>query len=105
MFIAVARLGSYCSIVQMSVFIPPGDCPVCGEAVPAGAASCRSCGSCPDSGWSDETVYDGLDLPDEAFEDESITTMKKSEKPLWKRLTMAAALLAVAILLWAISKP
>ena len=86
----------------MSVFIPPGDCPVCGESVLAGAASCRSCGS---SGWRDETVYDGLGLPDEAFEDESSTTMKKSEKPLWKRLTMAGVLLAIAILLWAITKP
>ena len=89
----------------MSLFIPPGDCPVCGEVVPVGAASCRSCGSCPDSGWSEDTVYDGLGLPDEAFEDGSGKTMKNSEKPLWKRLTMAAALLAVAIFLWAITKP
>jgi len=89
----------------MSAFTPRGDCPVCGEFVPAKAASCKSCGSCPVSGWNDDTAYDGLDLPEEAFEDESSTTMKKSEKPLWKRLTMAAALLAIAILLWAITKP
>lgn len=78
---------------------------MCGEAVPANAASCKSCGSCPESGWSEDAAYDGLDLPDEAFEDESIIAMNKSEKPLWKRLTMAAALLAIAILLWAITKP
>ena len=88
----------------MSVFIPPGDCPVCGESVLAGAASCRSCGSCPDSGWRDETVYDGLGLPDEAFEDESSTTMKKSENPSGNASPWRGPL-AIAILLWAITKP
>lgn len=78
---------------------------MCGEAVLGNAASCKSCGSCPDSGWSEDTAYDGLDLPDEVFGDEARITMKKSEKPLWKRLIMAAALLAIAILLWAITKP
>ena len=89
----------------MRVFIPPGECPVCGEAVSAGAASCRSCGSCSDSGWSEDTVYDGLGLPDEAFENGSGTALKKPEKPLRKRLTMAAAILAVVIFFWAIAKP
>ena len=46
----------------MSVFIPPGDGSVCGEAVSAGSASYRSCGSCSDFGWSEDTVYDGLGL-------------------------------------------
>jgi len=89
----------------MSVFTPPGDCPVCGEAVPANASSCKSCGSCPDSGWGEDAAYDGLDLPDEAFSDASEPPFAKPEKPLWKRLTMAAALLAIAVFLWMITKP
>jgi hypothetical protein len=53
----------------MSAFRPPGDCPVCGEDVHAGATACPFCGSCPDSGWGrDAAIYDGLDLPDEPEE-------------------------------------
>lgn len=39
------------------------DCPVCGERVPAGAAVCRECGSDESMGWSEDTLYDDLDLP------------------------------------------
>lgn len=46
-------------------------CPVCGERVPAGAAACRECGSDESTGWSEDTLYDGLDLPDPGYgEDE-----------------------------------
>jgi predicted nucleic acid-binding Zn ribbon protein len=49
-------------------FEPPGDCPVCGEAVPAGRKSCPNCGANARSGWSDETHGDGLDLPTPDFD-------------------------------------
>ncbi|MCB1209303.1 MAG: hypothetical protein KDK97_08250 [Verrucomicrobiales bacterium] len=53
----------------MSTFKPPGQCPVCGEWVPRGAAACDQCGSCAKSGWNDEDrAYDGVDLPDEDFD-------------------------------------
>ena len=45
-------------------FKPPGYCPNCGEWVEAGATSCKACGSCPETGWNEDSVYDGLDLPD-----------------------------------------
>lgn len=45
-------------------------CPVCGERVPAGAAACRECGSDESTGWSEDTLYDGLDLPDPGYGDE-----------------------------------
>ena len=51
----------------MSAFVPPGECPVCGEHVSAGARSCPACGADARTGWSEDTRYDGLDLPDEAF--------------------------------------
>lgn len=50
-------------------FKPPGQCPVCGEWVPRGAAACDSCGSCARSGWkSGAGATDGLDLPDDDFD-------------------------------------
>lgn len=49
----------------------PETCPVCGASVPARAKSCPECGADERSGWNeDDTRYDGLDLPDSAFEDD-----------------------------------
>ncbi len=39
-------------------------CPNCGAEVPVGSASCPECGSDERTGWSEDTLYDGLDLPD-----------------------------------------
>jgi hypothetical protein len=52
----------------MSAFVPPGDCPNCGEPVPAGAAACPHCGADERTGWSEETYLDGVDLPGEELE-------------------------------------
>jgi len=47
----------------------PASCPVCGAAVSFGAKSCRECGADERTGWDEEkTRYDGLDLPDGAFD-------------------------------------
>ncbi len=47
----------------------PENCPVCGADVPRNAKACIDCGACHESGWN-ELTYDGLDLPDYAYEDE-----------------------------------
>ena len=49
-------------------FKPPGQCPVCGEWVPRGAAACDDCGACAKSGWKNEGSLDGVDLPDDSFD-------------------------------------
>lgn len=59
----------------------PETCPVCGASVPAGAKSCPECGADERTGWDEEqTRYDGLDLPDEAF-DHDETLRDESLKP------------------------
>jgi uncharacterized membrane protein YvbJ len=84
-------------------FVPPGDCPVCGEHVEEGSASCQSCGSCRQSGWSEDAAYDGLDLPADSFgESEDAATKGKSTT---KRLVLAAALLIGVIVLFVLTKP
>lgn len=51
-------------------FAPPFECPVCGEEVPPGAKACPGCGADERTGWDEDAArYDGLDLPDEAFEE------------------------------------
>lgn len=49
-------------------FEPPGYCPNCGEFVEEGEAACESCGSCSETGWSEDSLYDGLGLTSEADE-------------------------------------
>lgn len=52
----------------------PDHCPVCGAAVPGGARACPGCGADERTGWDDEkTRYDGLDLPESAFENDDDT--------------------------------
>ena len=38
-------------------------CPVCGEVVQANALACPHCGADDETGWSEETAYDGMELP------------------------------------------
>jgi predicted nucleic acid-binding Zn ribbon protein len=53
----------------------PAECPVCGADVPSGSRACPECGADERTGWNDEeTRYDGLDLPDSAYDDGSPDT-------------------------------
>ena len=68
-------------------FKPPGQCPVCGEWVPRGAAACNDCGACAKSGWKDDAeVYDGLDLPDEGFDYDDFVAREFGGKQQAKKL-------------------
>jgi hypothetical protein len=45
-------------------------CPNCGAEVRRGARSCPECGADDETGWSEDTMYDGLDLPDPGYGEE-----------------------------------
>lgn len=47
---------------------PPAECANCGAVIPRGAKACPECGADERTGWRETSIYDGLDLPDEAFE-------------------------------------
>ena len=56
---------------QKRKFTAPAECPVCGADVPPNAHACPECGADERTGWNeDATRYDGLDLPESAFEDD-----------------------------------
>ena len=82
----------------MAHFKPPGDCPVCGEFVPARALACRECGSCEKTGWNEDADYDGLDLPDEAFESEERQPTRNSK--LMQRVWWLAAVVLLIVSIW-----
>lgn len=84
----------------MSAHVPtPENCPVCGADVPHGAKACPGCGADERAGWNeDATRYDGLDLPDEAFEDGRRTAPRRPSQP--NRLWIVAAIVTlVAVIL------
>lgn len=68
-------------------------CPVCGEVVRAEALACPACGADEDTGWSEDSAYDGVDLPDEVFGEQTRETRQRS--PLFG----AVALLLVVLIL------
>ena len=52
---------------RSSVATPPEECANCGAAIPRDAKSCPECGADERTGWRETSVYDHVDLPDEAF--------------------------------------
>lgn len=64
--------------------------------MPVKALSCPECGSDEKTGWSEDTMYDGLDLP--AFEE----TSGNSSKSLFqnKFLLYVVAIMTILAFIW-----
>jgi len=84
-------------------------CPACGEDVPSGAKVCPACGADETTGWSEQTIYDGTDIPVEAefdydkfLEKEGLAKPKRSRKELaW--LVVTLLVLAAFFLVYVLS--
>ena len=81
---------------------PPEECANCGASIPRNAKACPECGADERSGWRERSVYDDLDLPEEAWQDE--TQPKKRPPPSmrvngvpWYWWMVGAVLLVVLI--------
>jgi hypothetical protein len=48
---------------------PPEDSANCGAAIPRHARACPECGADERTGWRETDLYDGLNLPDHAYEE------------------------------------
>jgi uncharacterized membrane protein YvbJ len=71
-------------------------CPNCGEEVPEKAKACPECGSDENTGWSEDTMYDGLGL----HEDDEITH-RPSRSPFRNRYFLyLVAILTLLMFLW-----
>ena len=47
----------------------PEECAQCGAEIPRRAKACPECGADERTGWRETSTYDGLDLPDSAWDD------------------------------------
>lgn len=43
----------------------PDHCALCGAEIPPKAHACPECGADERTGWREQSVYDGIDLPDD----------------------------------------
>jgi hypothetical protein len=75
-------------------------CPHCGADLPPKAKACPACGSDEQTGWSEQSRYDGLDLPDEEFDHADFVRREFRASPLKPRgihwLWWAVAILLLA---------
>ncbi len=80
-------------------------CPNCGEEVPAGAPCCPECGADENTGWSQDTMYDDLDLPDsnEGSEGHDLDSQLESA-PYGRKLPIAVVSIIVVLLVIAFLK-
>lgn len=78
----------------MSGLPPPSHCANCGAGIPPKARACPACGADERTGWREQSIYDGLDLPDENSSQE---THRETAGIFWK--TAIIVLLAAVGLL------
>ncbi len=70
---------------------PPEDCANCGAAIPPRAKACPACGADERTGWRERSVYDGLDLPEAAYDDEPKASVRRGLAWYWIAVGMALA--------------
>ena len=84
------------------VLPPPAECANCGAAIPRHAKACPECGADERTGWREQSVYDEVDLPDEAWKDDTEPTkhappsMRVNGVP-WYWWCVGAVLLALLV--------
>ena len=72
-------------------------CPNCGADVPGRALACPECGSDDQTGWSADTTYDDLDLPNPDDESEVAHTGTKAN--FWQAVAMVVVILILLLAL------
>jgi len=76
---------------------PPTECAQCGADIPPRARACPGCGADERTGWREQSVYDGLNLPDDETDDDA-RSAPRSSRPR-DRLAWYWALTIIAVLL------
>lgn len=70
----------------------PAVCANCGADIPPKSLACPECGADERTGWREQSIYDGLDLPDEAY---------PAEKPLRRGWPLGWKITAIVLIVLA----
>jgi hypothetical protein len=76
---------------------PPAECANCGAEISSRAKACPECGADERTGWREADVYDGLDLPASAFEDEGPRPPRRRGLAWYWVVTAVVALIAAIL--------
>ena len=76
---------------------PPAECAQCGADIPPRAHACPGCGADERTGWREQSIYDGLDLP-EADDDSVAPSRRPSGQLPWYWVVASVAVLLLLIL-------
>lgn len=79
----------------MSRTLPPEECANCGAAIPRSARACPECGADERTGWRETSVYDGLDLPEEAHDESPTKPVRRGVAWYWIAVGLALAVLLI----------
>ena len=74
-------------------------CPHCGEEIRSDAKACRHCGSDENTGWSEDTYLDGVDLPEAGEYEDGLEAegFRKAPKSKSRMLIGVVALTLIAL--------
>jgi predicted nucleic acid-binding Zn ribbon protein len=73
----------------------PTECAICGAEIPRNAHACPECGADEQTGWREQSLYDGLDLPDDELPESKPGRM--SATMFWKLTCVALIVLFVVL--------
>lgn len=77
----------------------PEHCANCGAAIPPKASACPECGADERTGWAEQDIYDGLDLPaDDETQSHDTRSRKNREGHRWLWLYVGIVLVLLLIL-------
>ena len=71
-------------------------CPNCGADVPQKALACPECGSDEETGWSEDTLYDGIEFPEYETSDTQPSTSLFHNK----YILYIVAIITIAAFIW-----
>jgi len=75
----------------------PETCANCGAAIPPNARACPECGADERTGWAEQSLYDGLDLPEDDDEHE-LSDGSKKQPPTHRWLWWSVGVFLILIL-------
>ena len=76
---------------------PPDECANCGADIPRNAHACPACGADERTGWREASIYDGLDLPEDAPQSRSMRRSARGGLAWYWIVTIVLVLLALIL--------
>ena len=86
----------------------PPECANCGAEIPPNARACPQCGADERTGWDEQSVYDGMELPDDddtarahdRFVEEEVKGGRPRSRRDWFWWAVALGLLVSVVTTW-----